>query len=536
VKALGAARLSASATTSARTIAVGAILLLAGFGDGIGFSFTALTGQRSPWIVLLPVLVLPTLAYVLANGASSLSRRERSVAAAFGVLSMLVLAEQALAVGGIYVAGLLQLLVFIGVMVVVCGLFTTAPAWLATAFRRSVPAVHYFLTGYVVVAYLTWHLTGWDPSIHSVLTGANASLRYYGFRPSGFGVEPAWSAFALAASYSAVHYLVPRHRLNAFVALVVAGIALQSATAYAFIAAVVALYVFERLRPLKLSRPALVVGGALATGIALVAGAAALTSLVALAVIAAAVVAHEIREHQALRRRLTEVALTASLFACGLAVASFGVAQPDQPGQVGSPTAAGASPTAAQTSAGGTRTSPGPTRASPAPTRSAAPRTSQTSPVVVQPPVDRLSNIASGRDPSAGLRIRSAAVAWSVIQRSFPVGVGYGNFRQHAVYPPDIAAFLAAVDDEGRYKSDFFPLNYVAEIGVLGAVLVISTGALLMRSRQALPAVFVALIAGLSGTLLLPPVLAMAAIVGLLVRERDGARRSDLDESRGGYS
>jgi hypothetical protein len=111
-------------------------------------------------------------------------------------------------------------------------------------------------------------------------------------------------------------------------------------------------------------------------------------------------------------------------------------------------------------------------------------------------------------------------VAWSLIEQSFPIGVGYGNFRRYAVYPTDLAAFIEAVDEIGRYKSDFFVLNYVAELGVLGVILVMSVGALLMRTRHALTVTFFALIVGLSGTLLLPPVLAMAAIVGLLVREQ----------------
>lgn len=107
-----------------------------------------------------------------------------------------------------------------------------------------------------------------------------------------------------------------------------------------------------------------------------------------------------------------------------------------------------------------------------------------------------------------------------MIEQSFPLGVGYGNFRKHAVYPPTFARAFPNFEELESYKSDFFLLNYVAELGILGVILVLTFGALLMRTRHALAIAFLALIAGLSGTLLLPPVLAMAAVVGLLLREQ----------------
>ena len=42
-----------------QAVAVGTIVLITGFGDGVGYALTTLTGQRSPWIFLLPVLALP---------------------------------------------------------------------------------------------------------------------------------------------------------------------------------------------------------------------------------------------------------------------------------------------------------------------------------------------------------------------------------------------------------------------------------------------------------------------------------------------
>jgi hypothetical protein len=541
-----------------QAMAVGVILLIVGFGDGVGYALATLTGQRSPWIFLLPVLLVPLSVYLLSHGLKAIDRVDRLLICAFGVFSAIVVLEQFLVDGDFYLAGLIQLLVFVLLAIVVCGVFGRAPDWLAAAFRRSIPPIHFFLCGYVVFTFLAWNLAKWDPSIRVVLTNATARLDYYGFRPSGFGAEPAWSAIALAASYTGIHYLAPQHRVNAFIALLVAAEALQSATAYAFLAVVVALYVVYKLRARHLLGPAIFLTAAVltATGVSiawwgnsqqlargrdlLLDGAVLLQSAPVQLVIVIAFLLHEIYERRASRRTGGEVALTGVLLGLSLAVASLGIAQPNRdiqalpavtqsptplatespsPPATGSPTPVGtqsASPSVTPPS-----TATGPTRPSQSTTHSPTTVVAPT-PAVAQPPLDRVNNIVTGRDPSAGLRVRSAGVAWAVIQRSFPAGVGYGNFRRYAVYPPDLAAFIETVDEIGRYKSDFFVLNYVAELGILGVVVVGCAGALLMRTRHALTVAFFALIVGLSGTLLLPPVLAMAAIVGLLTREQRG--------------
>jgi hypothetical protein len=543
-----------------QTLGVGTILLFAGFGDGVGYALVTLTGLRSPWIFLLPVLVIPLAAYLVSRGASAIRGSDRWLILAFGVFSALVVLEQFLFVRDFYLAGLVQLLVFVLVAILVCAVFAAAPAWLASAFRRAVPPIHYFLCGYVVFTFLAWHLTRWDPSIHTLLTDATARLTYYGFRPSGFGVEPAWSAFALAASYSGVHYLTPHHRLNAFLALLIAAEALQSATAYAFVGAVLLLFVFSKIRSSRIRSlgtarvaaltaaiiltAAVVIAASLSDGLSLTRarnllldGAVLLQTAPAQLVLVIALLLHQFREHLALRRSASDLALTGVLLTVGLAVASLGVAQPDrgaaaspvvtQSPSIGvtpstSPSLAGsASPRVTQSPSGAFTQSPpaaGSPRPSFLPTRT--PVTASPTPAVAQAPLDRVNNIVTGRDPSAGLRMRSAAVAWDLIQRSFPGGVGYGNFRQYAEYPADLEAFIEVVDEVGRYKSDFFILNYVAELGVLGVIIVLCCGALLIQTKHALAIGFFALIAGLSGTLLLPPVLAMAAVVGLLIREQ----------------
>ena len=483
---------------------------------------------------------MPLTVYLVLRGLDAIDRVDRSLIVAFGVFSVLVVLEQLFIVGDFYLAGLIQLLAFVLVALAVCGVFARAPDWLAAAFRRSLPTIHYFLCGYVVFTFLAWNLTKWDPSIRVVLTNATARLDYYGFRPSGFGAEPAWSAIALAASYTGIHYLAPRHRLNAFIAFLVAAEALQSATAYAFVAVVVVIYAIYELRARHVLGPAAILAAATLTAATVIIaslggsqalsrardlllyGAVLLQSAPAQLVIVIALLVHELREGRASRRTGREIALTGFLLSLSLAVASFGIAQPDRNRD--------ASPSATQSPSPELVTqSPAPVGSQPATASSPEASPSSTSspiavlaptPAVAQPPLDRVNNIVTGRDPSASLRVRSAVVAWSLIEQSFPIGVGYGNFRRYAVYPTDLAAFIEAVDEIGRYKSDFFVLNYVAELGILGVILVMSVGALLMRTRHALTVTFFALIVGLSGTLLLPPVLAMAAIVGLLVREQ----------------
>src|SRR2546427_10236999 len=130
----------------------------------------------------------------------------------------------------------MQLLVFVQVVLLVRAVFVSAPHWLDEAFRRVLIPIHFFLCGYVVVAFLSRQFFCLDPSIVNLLSGAGpGNSQYFGFRPSGFGREPQWTAMSLAASYSGVHYLVPNQRLPAFLVLLAATIALGSATGILFL-------------------------------------------------------------------------------------------------------------------------------------------------------------------------------------------------------------------------------------------------------------------------------------------------------------
>ncbi|MDQ2911872.1 MAG: hypothetical protein M3T56_01285, partial [Chloroflexota bacterium] len=425
-----------------RALAVGGVLLVVGFGDGLGYSLAKLTGQRSPWIFLLPVLGVPVLLYVASQGPQAIRRADKALLAAFSAFALVVLGTEALFVRDFYLAGLLQLITFVASIIVVRAIFVSAPSWLAAALRRSIIPAHFFLCGYVIVAYLTWQIACVDPSLLSVLTGSSArAVEYYGFRPSGFDLEPQWTAMALAASYIGVHYLVSHRRATAFVALAAASAVLASATAAIFVLAVVATFVVNELVVARRT------GGSLAVLVRPLWTAAA-----------------EVRQWIG-RAFLVLVVGTAAVLAgtVALGAGSIGCHLP-----ASAPSSAPASPTA--------------------PASGTDPQSSQVDvPPAIQVPLERITNIVGGRDPSTSQRIISAGVAARVIEQSFPVGVGYGNFRRYAEYPQGFEAYVANIAEDTRYKSDSFVLNYVAELGLLGLVLVTWVAALFVNGRHGLP-------------------------------------------------
>src|SRR5437016_11247732 len=111
---------------------------------------------------------------------------------------------------------------------------------------RSLVAIHYFLCTYVVASYLGWHLMGMDLNVHG-----GAVNEYYGFRPSGFGYEPSWTAFGVAATFTGIFYLAPKHRLSAFLTMATAFAMLTSMTGYLFLVIFIVAYVKEKRDPLR---------------------------------------------------------------------------------------------------------------------------------------------------------------------------------------------------------------------------------------------------------------------------------------------
>ncbi len=133
----------------------------------------------------------------------------------------------------------------------------------------------------------------------------------------------------------------------------------------------------------------------------------------------------------------------------------------------------------------------------------------------------RIETVIAGDDPSFLQRSTSVDVARDVIEESFPVGVGYGNFRSRAVYGAEWSSYLD-LSDADFYKSDLLVLNLLAEMGVAGLVVLGWMLVLLARARRALPVVFYFVVLLLSGTLLIPALLVVAATTGLILRTKAG--------------
>ncbi len=385
-------------------LVLAALVLLIGFGDGIAYRIRDMAGVASPWPFLFPPLIGALLLYWSFGGRPLQPGYLLGAVLCLGFM-ILGLALHPYLHGEVYMAGYLQLTLFVVMLIVVQGVFADAPQWLANSFPRALVFAHYSLCGYVLVAFASWHLFGMDPSITSLMA-PNASpldmqalIETPPFRPMGLSVEPAWAAMALAASYTGLHCLMPGERDRGFLALALAAVALQSPTLVLF-ASVVAVVYMVRGRE-SFARAGIIVLGT--------------------------------------------VAMVFLLYSAR----------------------------------------------------------------------ERLVDIFTGVDPSALMRLSSASVAWEVIEDSVPFGVGYGNFRQFAEYGSEWNQYISLTEAQ-YYKSDSLFLNYAAELGVLGVALLLSIVWNFTRGRHLLPAVFVVMLLALSGTLLMPSVLVMAAIVGLL--------------------
>jgi hypothetical protein len=401
-----AASTSRQQLSTGLTLALTAVILLVGFGDGIAYRIRDMTGVASPWLFLFPLLIGALLLYWTFGGRSLQPGYLLGAVLCAGFM-MIGLMLHLFLHGEVYIVGYLQLTLFVVMLIVVQGVFADAPQWLAGAFPRALAFAHYFLCGYVLLAFASWHLLGSDLSIPHLMVPQAPDLDIGGliesrpFRPSGFSVEPAWAAMALAASYTGLHCLMPAERDRAFLALAVAAVALQSPTLILF-AGVVAVVYTARGRE-SFARAGIVV----------------------LAAVAMVFLVYSARE--------------------------------------------------------------------------------------------RLVDIFTGVDPSALMRLSSTSVAWQVIEHSFPLGVGYGNFRHFAEYGPGWNHYINLAEAQ-YYKSDSLFLNYAAELGIWGVALLLSIFWNFTRGTHLLPAVFVVVLLALSGTLLMPSVLVMAAIVGLLQR------------------
>lgn len=128
---------------------------------------------------------------------------------------------------------------------------------------------------------------------------------------------------------------------------------------------------------------------------------------------------------------------------------------------------------------------------------------------------ERIQDIFSGLDPSTSMRIASARPALDIVRDHFPFGAGYGNFRDYAVYDSGFSREFIDLEKASYYKSDVAILNILAELGVMGAImLVIFARNFYVRTTLLIMGlVIIGYFSG--GTLVSPPYFALAAFVGL---------------------
>lgn len=374
-----------------------AVLLTVGYGEGLAVGVQGRLGLASPWVVMFPLLGMVVSAYIFLTG--------RGVApvvviqiGAIGWAFTLGLAAQALIHEKVYVAGYVQLAVFVMALALVRGLAARATASVLDAFAQAALVAHVVICCFVVAAWLGWQVGGLDVSIRHLIEASTPGTvdALYGFRPAGWSTEPAGAALAISASFTAVYYMVPSARILALGFAAAAALALQSATLVLFLCAAVFVLLLRR-----------------GTGLAVWAS----------------------------------LALTVGV----LAAVPLGWS--------------------------------------------------------------RAESVVQGRDPSTMMRLASVVVGIDVVTRSFPIGVGYGNFQGSAVYGAEFENYLD-LSKAAYYKTDVLLLNYVAELGLAGLMMVAVAFRLLGFGRLLLPTVFLAMQSVLSGTMLLPSLLVLAFVAG----------------------
>src|SRR5438445_2951013 len=183
-----------------------------GFGDGLNYwHISKWLTLQSPLTFVFPLLIAGLFAYWL---------KSRSFLSARGLFQPLALVAIVLACSLVHafiysaqnVAGLLQLALFGALLPVIRAQFAVGGPRLNDEMVRSLLAVHYILCGYVVVSFLAWHLAG----VNLNVARFTADNEYYGFRPSGLGYEPSWTAFGVATTFIGIFYLTPGRRAGAF--------------------------------------------------------------------------------------------------------------------------------------------------------------------------------------------------------------------------------------------------------------------------------------------------------------------------------
>lgn len=127
----------------------------------------------------------------------------------------------------------------------------------------------------------------------------------------------------------------------------------------------------------------------------------------------------------------------------------------------------------------------------------------------------RIVEVLNRNDASTQMRIESAIVATDVIAENFPIGTGFGNYRNVADFDEELWRGFVDLDEVDYYKSDLLVLNLIAELGLFGGVLVILLLWNVFRRESLLLVAMVALLMLSAGTLILPYHLVLAAAAGL---------------------
>lgn len=128
---------------------------------------------------------------------------------------------------------------------------------------------------------------------------------------------------------------------------------------------------------------------------------------------------------------------------------------------------------------------------------------------------NRISDVLTQSDPSSQMRLESSIVALEVIEATFPLGTGFGNYQDVAVFEPTIWGSFLNITESTYYKSDILTLNLIAELGFWGIIMQFIFLANFFSKGNILVFSTVAVMTLTSGTIILPAYLTLAAITGL---------------------
>ena len=132
---------------------------------------------------------------------------------------------------------------------------------------------------------------------------------------------------------------------------------------------------------------------------------------------------------------------------------------------------------------------------------------------------DRVARMLAGRDPSTLMRLRSFDIGWRVIQNTFPVGTGYGNFRNAARYGGLWSNYI----DLSRvtfYKTDVMWVNIVSELGLVGILVLLIFFWIFYSTNRPILVLLGVVFMLAAGSLIMPYLFALSAVCGLMTAER----------------